>query len=415
MTMLGSTKPLNILYLSYDGMTDPLGQSQVLPYLFGIVKAGHRITLVSFEKPERFEKQRVVIQSLCDTHNIRWVPMAYTKRPPVLSTLLDVNRMQRLALTLHRNEPFDVVHCRSYIAALVGLKMKRKHNVKFVFDMRGFWADERVEGNLWKLSNPLYKTVYTFFKKKEIQFISEADAVVSLTQNAADDIKTWKSFSHQPVFIDVIPCCADVHFFNPETVTDKELADLRKQFNIDQNEFVLSYTGSLGTWYMLDEMLEFFKALLSQNHRSKFLIVTNDLQNDLVEKAKRLNIPQDRIVMTNAQRNDMPRFIALSHATLFFVRPTFSKKASSPVKQGEAMAMGIPIVCNAGVGDTDQIVGDKHGIVLHEMNAAQYALVAERLLQSHFSKDAIRRYAVENLSLEEGVKRYLNIYNRIAS
>ena len=39
----------NILYLSYDGMTDPLGQSQVLPYLAGLSKKGFRFHLISFE------------------------------------------------------------------------------------------------------------------------------------------------------------------------------------------------------------------------------------------------------------------------------------------------------------------------------------------------------------------------------
>ena len=29
---------LGILYLTYDGITDPLGQSQILPYLFGLSK-----------------------------------------------------------------------------------------------------------------------------------------------------------------------------------------------------------------------------------------------------------------------------------------------------------------------------------------------------------------------------------------
>ena len=43
----------SVLYLSYDGMSDPLGQSQVLPYLAGLTRRGHRITLVSFEKNSR--------------------------------------------------------------------------------------------------------------------------------------------------------------------------------------------------------------------------------------------------------------------------------------------------------------------------------------------------------------------------
>jgi hypothetical protein len=43
-----------ILYISYDGMTDPLGESQVIPYLEGLSKLGHRIYILSFEKKNRF-------------------------------------------------------------------------------------------------------------------------------------------------------------------------------------------------------------------------------------------------------------------------------------------------------------------------------------------------------------------------
>src|SRR5688500_3495796 len=74
-----SLNRLNILYLSYDGMTDPLGQSQVLPYLGGLAKAGHRIALVSFEKPDRFKSTRQIIESFCNQHNIDWHPISYTK------------------------------------------------------------------------------------------------------------------------------------------------------------------------------------------------------------------------------------------------------------------------------------------------------------------------------------------------
>ena len=69
----------NILYLSYDGMTDPLGQSQVLPYLVGLSKKGFQFTLISFEKPDRYFQEKSKIEALCIEHNIDWRPLLYTK------------------------------------------------------------------------------------------------------------------------------------------------------------------------------------------------------------------------------------------------------------------------------------------------------------------------------------------------
>ena len=46
----------------------------------------------------------------------------------------------------------------------------KKYDVKYIFDMRGFYADERVDGQIWNLNNILYKKIYEFFKRKEVNF-----------------------------------------------------------------------------------------------------------------------------------------------------------------------------------------------------------------------------------------------------
>jgi len=47
-----------VLYISYDGMTDPLGQSQVISYLAGLSRKGYRIHLLSSEKKNRFAQHQ---------------------------------------------------------------------------------------------------------------------------------------------------------------------------------------------------------------------------------------------------------------------------------------------------------------------------------------------------------------------
>ena len=204
----------HILYISYDGMTDPLGQSQVLPYLVGLSAKGYSITLISCEKSERWQYKETV-QAICTQHHINWQPLMYTRKPIILSTLKDIKKIQQSAIALHQKMAFDLVHCRSYIAALVGQKMKQKFDIPFLFDMRGFWADERVDGGLWNLKKPIYKRVYQYFKKKESQFLVQADAVVSLTHAAQEEIEKW-GLAHAP--ITVIPCCVDTQLFDPESL-----------------------------------------------------------------------------------------------------------------------------------------------------------------------------------------------------
>ena len=79
-----------VLYISYDGMTDPLGQSQVIPYLTGLAKRGHHITILSCEKRHPF----ALLHERCERRfadcGIEWHHVPYSKRPPVLSTYFDL-------------------------------------------------------------------------------------------------------------------------------------------------------------------------------------------------------------------------------------------------------------------------------------------------------------------------------------
>jgi len=399
-----------VLYLSYDGMTDPLGQSQVIPYLQGLSKEGYSFTLISFEKPERFEKNRAAIGALLKQSNIHWVPLPYTKKPPVLSTIWDLRKMKSTALSLHQQKHFKIIHCRSYISAMVGLDMQKTLGIKFVFDMRGFYADERVEGGIWKLSNPVFKQVYNFFKKKELQFFSNADYSVILTKKGRDIIHSWKTIPNQPVPIEVIPCCADLDLFSEKSIDTGLLQQLRAQFNLTGNEFVLSYLGSVGTWYMLDEMLDFFKCLLTFRPEAKFLFITGESATDILNKANSRGIPESSFIITPAPHKQVPTYLALSNASIFFIKPVFSKSASSPTKQGEIMGMGMPHVCNAGVGDVDDIIDDKSGVLINSLAVPEYEKAVQKLLSTSFDKTYIRNRAQQIYSLGSGVAKYKGIY-----
>jgi len=129
---------MKIIYLSYDGMTDTLGQSQVIPYLAGLRKLGHEIDILSFEKPQAFKTKREFIGKLLKEKGIGWHPQVYHKNPPILSTVYDLYCMKVSAAELFRKNRYDWVHARSYISGLAALEMKRKFPIKFLFDMRGF-------------------------------------------------------------------------------------------------------------------------------------------------------------------------------------------------------------------------------------------------------------------------------------
>ena len=401
-----------MLYLSYDGMTDPLGQSQVLPYLREIAKEGYTIHLVSYEKPDKFKQHRAHIEKFCELAGIHWHPQDYVIGGSLRTTLRQVKRMRKIAFYLSDKHGFSIVHCRSYIAALAGLQMKRKLGTKFIFDMRGLWADERVDGGLWSLKNPIYRIIYNYFKRKELQFLKEADCTISLTWNGKREIESWNALHGHLPKIEVIPCCVDLKLFDPEQISNEMKSELRNKLAIHRDDFILGYVGSIGTWYMLPEMLDYFKTLKKENTKARFMFVSGEKKESIIELAKSKGIDPGDLIITSVLHKDVPLHISLFNKSIFFILSTYSKKASSPTKQGEIMAMGIPLICNSGVGDTEEIVRKYNsGSIVTDFNEEAYLSSISEI--NNFDVQSISAGAASYFSLDEGVKQYLRVYKML--
>ncbi|MCR9172985.1 MAG: glycosyltransferase [bacterium] len=392
-------------------MTDPLGQSQVLPYIKSLSRHGYKFHLISYEKADRFAQHKKVIQAMCDEDGIVWHPQHYAQGKGLKSTLRQVRRMCKVAFYLHNKHQFDITHCRSYISALAGMRMKRKFGTKFIFDMRGFWADERVDGGLWDLKNILYKQIYSYFKRKERAFLKEADYVISLTENGKNEMLSWDSTS-KDIRIKVIPCSTNLELFDPTKITSEIQKQCRENVGISEDQFVLGYIGSIGTWYMLPEMMDYFKELQSIKPNAQFLFVTGESPEQLKEVAIEKDVDPSAISVISVLHHEVPHYISLMDASIFFIKPSYSKKASSPTKQGEIMAMGVPLICNSNVGDTDLIVAKyKAGTVIKSFDTATYK--SNIIEPKEFDSTAIAEGAKDYFALEAGVVEFLDVYSKI--
>lgn len=348
---------------------------------------------------------------MCDEDGIQWHPQHYAQGKGLKNTLKQVRRLNKIAFYLHKKHQFDIVHCRSYISALAGIRMKQKFGTKFVFDMRGFWADERVDGGLWDLKNFLYKRIYNYFKKKERAFLREADYVISLTENGKNEMLSWPS-TKSDIRIKVIPCCTNLALFDPSGITEDIKNACRKNVGLTEGQFVLGYIGSIGTWYMLPEMMDYFVELKKERPDAQFLFVTGESPERLKDVGKSKGIDPKDIAVTSVLHHEVPHYISLMDASIFFIKPSYSKKASSPTKQGEIMAMGVPLICNSNVGDTDLIVSRyKAGTVIDDFNVETYR--NNIIDPTAFNTTEIAAGAKAYFALEEGVERFLDVYQKI--
>ena len=391
-------------------MTDPLGQSQVINYLIGLRTEGYKFDILSFEKPEKFITQGEYIRNLLDEHGIQWFPQKFHYNPPVLSKIYDKFTLLRIAKALHLKNNYALIHCRSYPAAEVALKLKKQTGVKFLFDMRGFWPDEKAEGGHWDQKIFFWRKVYSYYKRKEREFIIAADHIISLTNAAKKEIESRSYFKCAP--LTVIPCCADAENFLLKT--EEKATHARELLSIPQEKFVLSYLGSLGTWYMIDEMLRFFAELKKKKPESLFLIISGSDRHIVTERLQTYGLSLNDVKIISVPFKDVAKNMYASDVSISFIRPVYSKMASSPVKIGEILSMGIPIIAN-NIGDSGMFIQENNlGIMLNNITEEEINNALRNINRiKNIDPVLIREKALEEYSLARGVALYKGAYRQI--
>jgi len=376
------TERPHVVYVSYDGAAEPLGQSQVVAYLERLTGLAS-VTLISFEKPgDELEP----LADRLSRAGITWLPHSYHRAPPVASTWWDVRAGARAIRQAARSEPIEIVHARSYVPALMALRSGTLGGAKFLFDIRGFWADERVEGEIWR-RGPLYSLA----KRYEARFFRQADAVVTLTEASTPWIRARVRRDAVPV--EVIPTCVDLdRYQGAEPRADGPRA---------------VWCGSIGTWYRFDLAVRLVRAL-----GLPFTVLTRQ-----ASQARSLLGDQAAEVLSLSPEA-VPSELHQHDIGLCLIRSSFSKTASAPTRFAEHLASGMPVVVTPGVGDLEAIVEEERvGVVLRGEDDRSLADAAESLRALTGDRavaERCRRVAEARFSLTGGVEGYADLYRRLA-
>ena len=354
-----------VLYISYDGMLEPLGQSQVVAYLERLT-GDARIHLISYEKPaDRADKAKVAaVRERLERAGIAWHPLTYHKTPTVPATLYDIAQGMAAALWLAVRHNADIVHARSYIPALIGWVVKLLTGAKLLFDMRGLWADERTDGGIWPVGGRIYRAV----KRLERTLLLGSDHIVTLTHASKDVLEAFPYLTGRPhAPISVIPTCADLDRFTPGAGGRVE-------------PFTLGYLGSIGTWYLFDEVLACFALIRARRPDARLLVVNRNEQALVGTMVNQAGIPEDALELTSADHADVPDQVRRMSAGAAIIRPVFSKIASAPTKLAEYLGCGVPCLGSEGVGDVAAILeGERVGVIIRDFSAAGKRVAVKRM------------------------------------
>ncbi|MFA5410252.1 MAG: glycosyltransferase [Candidatus Omnitrophota bacterium] len=406
---------MNILYISYNGALEPLGQSQVISYLTRLsLKEGLVFTLLTFERENdlRDDKSFEKISGILEENKIEWHRLTYHKQPFLVSTVYDILLGVIYSLRLISKNKISVIHARSYVPAVIACIIKKALNkkIKFIFDMRGMMIDEYAEGGIFKKNGVIYR----LGKIIEKRILLLSDRIVVLTErikNTIDDCDYLKG--KKDLKTAVIPCCVDLRKFSP----DLPKGEIRRKLGLT-GTFIFVYAGSVGTWYFLEGMLDLFKIAKKIIPTAHFLFINRDnaaiLKNEILVKG----LDGKDFTIIRSGYDDMPYYISECDAGVIFYKQLFSRQACCPVKFGEYLSCGIPLVLNSGIGDTEEIVRTHRiGGIVKEFSEDYYADAINELLEIKKEgpgvKQRCRSVAEKLLSLEIGINKYAGIYKEL--
>lgn len=413
-------KVSHTLYLCYFGVREPLVQTQVLTYLREIKKLPDmRVSMLTFEpnfsdtwSAKEIKKQKEEFAA----EGISWYVLPYHKSPSVPATLYDVWAGARLALKLIKEENVNILHARSYVPGAMGALAKKLsgNKIKLILDIRGFFPEEYTDAGTWKENGAIYKSV----KRAEKGLLKVSDGFVVLTEKAREILFPESKETGFDKFgrpVEVIPCCVNLQKF--ESANHNSRAEIRKNLNIE-NRFVIAYAGSLGTWYMADEMADLLKTARDRDSSTFALILTQSPPEIMIDRLKERGFTENDFLVGKFSHSKIPKYLSAADAAISLIRACYSKLSSSPTKIAEYLASGLPIITSRGVGDiAEQIEENGVGTVIEDFNSETYRKALEEIQQIRQNPEIgikCRLAAEKEFDLEKvGGEKYRRLYKNL--
>ncbi|MBM3461094.1 MAG: glycosyltransferase family 4 protein [Armatimonadetes bacterium] len=394
---------MSVLYVTYDGLLEPMGASQVVPYVTRLARRGFDMEVLSFEKPRDAARTDAVTRLAAHLaeSGVRWTRLAYHARPAVPATMYDAGRGALIAVARALVRPGLIVHARSLMPAMMGLPAWLG-GARLILDTRGMWIDERIESGRWRDGSLLVRAA----RQGERAVLRTARLIVHQTHQGQDALRRIAPDLTLPESR-VIPTCADLARFTPAPSP----AERRAALGLAERP-VLVHSGTLGGWYLAEQTFEVARAFVRATWGT-FLVLTREAEL-AASLSERIGVPA---VIRAVAPQEMPAWLGACDAGLALVRPTFAKSTACPVKVGEYLGVGLAVGATRGVGDLErQFAGSKvaFAVAADDPPERLAALLVEAVSRPRRSEEA-RALGERFYDLERGVEAYAAIYRELGA
>jgi len=389
------------LYISIDGIMEPLGYSQVFKYLENLSK-DYQINLISFEKIQHLKDIDALTDMIkkCDQNNIIWYRLKYRNGLFGLGQLINILNLFIWPIYINLKKKISIVHIRSYMPGLAMPVLKFFFKFNFIFDIRGFWADEKHDRLGW--SKKSYR--YRFFKILEKYLIKKADFIVTLTKQSkyiiVDDFK--KKHSR----IKVIPTCVDSKEIFIQPVIRKS------------NNLIVGYLGSTDTAYDFNKFCFFINQIKTLECGIELRVFTEQKIEEIEKTLALNNLADVKKQIRFVKRRNLSYELSQLDCLGFYLKENFSIKASMPTKIAESLSCGVPIICNSFNLDIEELINQNNIGVIYNFTDELHHPEISKILEYRLN-DQIKNRCIETaktyFSIDRGVREYNSIYHSLHS
>jgi hypothetical protein len=402
--------PADVLYLTFDGVLQPLAFSQVVRVVAGLAARGLRYHLLSLERSGDLENVALVhaVEDMLQPAGVHWTHLADASMSTGRLAAQVLTRMTAKAATIVRRENIKLVHARGYHSALVALALKRILRVSYLFDARGYWIEERSGAGRWFSTS----STYAMGKFVEQTLFRRADAIVTLTELQAADIASGL-FGAPPRLLQVIPTCADYDAFHlrdsrpakPEG--DRTVpADIQRRL---AGKIVLGVVGALNDTYCVKKTLMLAK-LATESSPLVHVLVLSAQQRAYEAELHAVRISPEKYTLASVEHARIPAWLQWMDWGLLLVPETAANRAKMPTKLAEFFATGVRPAfygCNSDAARWVERAGS--GLVLDSVEDEALREGARKMVDSAGELARLqkaREVTAPHFSLAAGLERY---------
>lgn len=310
-----------IIFFSYDGISDPLGQSQIIPYIEFLSKNDYKFSIISYEKTSHEV-------SLKDINIDIFLKLKfYRGRFGKLINLF--NGVVAIRRVIKKYNP-DLIHLRGFIPALIFFFSQKK--IKYLYDFRSFAVGEHVDTNNLKKNSLLH----ILFKKIDQSLIKKSSGIVVLEKFAKSLL--FKTYNVPNIPIEVIRTCTD---------TSKYL--IKHNYKYNQKEVKFVSLGGARLPYRSDLILEIVKTLNKRGFNCSIDFINKSDQQVIKNYANKISFPTNKLNIYEMNHSKVKLHLNKFDFGFIFYETSIWRSVCSPTKFGEFLSAGLPIISLEGI------------------------------------------------------------------